>query len=142
LTTNIFGFIVPGLLLAIVGNAIARSISFASSRSGKIAQWILPLFGLTVAGQGFIPASMANGEPVVVSWHTRGHLIMSLVSGMAWIVAALCLAYPMTRSPDWRGLRFINLAAIVYESNCELHLQLSDGMCEMIRALSVLAVQM
>jgi hypothetical membrane protein len=110
---NIFGFIIPGVLLAISGKAIVDSISAQQTRAGRIARWLLPVFGLTVAGQGLIPAVMLDGVLIETSWYTRGHLIMSLISTVAWLGALLLLIIPMKRSSDWRGWHFLNMAAVL-----------------------------
>jgi hypothetical membrane protein len=88
---NLVGFIGPGLLLAVAGSAIAVSVNSKPSLSDTVARWLLVVSGLAIAGQGFIAAEMANGVAVVTSWHTRGHFIMSLISGLAWIIGALLL---------------------------------------------------
>jgi hypothetical membrane protein len=108
---NIFGFIIPGLLLAIAGKAIVDSVS--EDRPSMMAGWLLPAFGLLIAAQGLLPAVMAGGEVITTSWLTRGHLIASLVSGVAWLVALLLLVGPMKRSSDWRGWHLFNIAAVV-----------------------------
>jgi hypothetical membrane protein len=110
---NVVGFIIPGLCLAVVGRALARTIGAGQERAGRVAASVLPLFGLGVAGQGLFPALMANGVPVIVSWHTRTHLIVSLVSGLAWMVGALCLIAPMRRNSEWGRWYLINIAAVL-----------------------------
>src|SRR5215471_19031432 len=53
---NIMGFIVPRICLAVVGRAIAETIDTKQGRSGRVAAWLLPLFGLGAASQGLFPA--------------------------------------------------------------------------------------
>src|SRR5262249_20834516 len=110
---NVVGFIVPGLCLAVVGRAIAGVIDTNRVRSGRVAGWLLPLFGLGVAGQGVFPALMINGAPVITSWHTRMHLIASLVSGIAWLIGVLLLIPPMKRNSEWGRWYVINIAAVL-----------------------------
>jgi len=110
---NVLGFIVPGLCLAVVGRAIADTTDRKPGRSGRVAAWLLPLFGLGVAGQGLFPALMANGVPVITSWHTRTHLIISLISGFAWLVGVLFLIAPMRRNAEWGRWYLINIAAVL-----------------------------
>jgi hypothetical protein len=109
---NVLGFVIPGLLLAITGHSMVASIDTQQTRSGWLADWLLPAFGLTVAGQGLVPAVMVDGQPLVTSWVTRGHLILSLISGVAWLVALLLLITPMKRSSGWRGWDILNIAAV------------------------------
>jgi hypothetical membrane protein len=110
---NVMGFIVPGLCLAIVGRAIVDMIDTKRGRSGRVAAWLLPLFGLGVAGQGLFPALMENGVPVITSWHTRTHLIISLISGFGWLIGVLLLIPAMRRNPEWDRWYLINIAAIL-----------------------------
>jgi hypothetical protein len=93
---NVVGFMIPGLCLAIAGRSIARAIGANRSRSGRMAAGLLPLFGVGVAGQGLFPALMTNGIPVITSWQTRTHLIISLLSGVAGLVGVLLLTGPMS----------------------------------------------
>ncbi len=109
---NLVGFIVPGLCLAVAGRAIAGTIDTSRRGSGRVAAWLLPLFGLGAAGQGLFPALMANGVPVITSWHTRVHLIISLISGLAWMIGVLCLIAPMRRNSEWSRWYLVNIAAV------------------------------
>jgi len=110
---NVVGFIVPGLCLAVVGKAIVDTIDVHRSRWGRAATWLLPLFGLGVAGQGLFPAVMVDGAPVITSWHTRAHLIVSILSGIAWLFAVVLLIVPMRRRAEWRRWYPINVAAVL-----------------------------
>ena len=56
---------------------------------------------------------MANGVPVITSWHTRTHLIISLISGFAWLVGVLFLIAPMRRNAEWGRWYLINIAAVL-----------------------------
>jgi len=96
-----------------VGRAIADTIDTKQGRSGRVAAWLLPLFGLGVSGQGLFPALVVNGIPVITSWHTRTHLIISLISGFAWLIGVLLLIAPMKRNPEWARWSLINIAAVV-----------------------------
>jgi hypothetical membrane protein len=110
---NVLGFIFPGLCLAIVGRAIVDTIDTKRRRSGRVAAWLLPLFGLGVAGQGLFPALMESGVPVITSWHTRTHLIISLISGFAWLIGVLLVIPSMRRNPEWDRWYLINIAAVL-----------------------------
>jgi hypothetical membrane protein len=110
---NIVGFIIPGLCLAFVSRRLGIAIDSEGTRSGRLATWLLPLFGVGVAGQGLFPALLENGAPVIMSWHTRVHLIISLVSGLAWVSGLLLLIMPMRRNADWRSLYVANVAAVL-----------------------------
>src|SRR5262245_25741333 len=58
---NVLGFVIPGILLAIVGAAIARTASPEPLLWRTLATVFLVLAGLAVAAQGVIPAVMVNG---------------------------------------------------------------------------------
>jgi hypothetical protein len=56
---------------------------------------------------------MANGVPVITSWRTRTHLIISLISGFSWLIGVLLLITPMRRNPKWGRWYLINIAAVL-----------------------------
>jgi hypothetical protein len=122
------------MLLAVAGSAIAASVDSKRSLSGTLARWLLVVSGLAIAGQGLIAAKMANGVAVVTSWNTRCHFIMSLISGLAWLIGALLLALPMKRNPDWRGWGLISVALVLFAVVGAFTLQgrLPDGLAQRI----------
>ena len=130
---NVFGFIIPGVLLAISGAAIARAAA-EPSLSRMLAVVFLVVSGLAVAGQGVMPAEMANGVADVTSASTRGHFVSSLVSGASWVVGALLLLRPMKRNPNWRGLHIVSAALLVLTVVAAVTLRgaLPDGVAERI----------
>jgi hypothetical membrane protein len=109
---NIAGFILPGVLLAFAGKAIGDSPRPKSPMS-RTAGWLLVLFGVSIAGQGLFPAVMQDTRLVVTSWHTTTHLLMSLLSGIAWVLALPLLIAPMRRDPRWRGWNVLNIVAVL-----------------------------
>jgi hypothetical membrane protein len=131
---NVLGFIVPGVLLAIVGAAIARTANLEPSLSRTLATVLLVLSGLAVAGQGVMPAEMVNGVADVTSTLTRGHFISSLISGATWLLGALLLVGPMKRNPDWRGLHIASAVLVVLTLVASLALRgtLPDGLAQRI----------
>jgi hypothetical membrane protein len=131
---NVLGFIVPGVLLAIVGAAIARTANLEPSLSRTLATVLLVLSGLAVAGQGVMPAEMVNGVADVTSTLTRGHFISSLISGATWLLGALLLVRPMKRNPDWRGLHIASPVLVVLTLVASLALRgtLPDGLAQRI----------
>ena len=108
---NLFGFMIPGVLLAIVGAAIAYSVAEPSIRR-LFAMALLGLAGLAVSAQGILPAEMVNGVADIQSAATRAHFVASIASGAAWVVGALLLVGPMKRSPDWQGLYLVSIARL------------------------------
>ena len=105
---NIFGFMAPGICLALCGGAIARSVEGSQRRS--LSYWLLVLSGLGFAATGVIPAEMRGGSPALDSPYTIGHILMTFVSGMPWVVATFVLAHQMKKNSDWRIVSNVSLA--------------------------------
>jgi hypothetical membrane protein len=131
---NVLGFIIPGVLLAIVGATIARAANVERSLSRTLATVLLTLSGLAVAGQGLMPAEMVNGVADVTSASTRGHFISSLISGAAWAIGALLLVAPMKRNPPWQGLHMVSVVLVVLALIASFALRgaLPDGLAQRI----------
>ena len=131
---NVLGFIIPGVLLAVVGGAIARTANEEPSLSRAVATVLLVVSGLAVAGQGVMPAEMINGVADVTSASTRAHFISSLVSGAAWAVGALLLVAPMRRNPNWQGLYLVSaiLVVLTLVASFALRGTLPDGLAQRI----------
>lgn len=132
---NLIGFITPGLLLAISGAALAASISPKGWKSA--ACWSLIISGLAFAGTGVFPADMRDGAVLVTSASTRGHFIMSLIHGIAWVIAAALLVPSMKRSADWRGWHIANVALVllVLVALFGLRGRLSDALVQRVAGL-------
>lgn len=104
---NIIGFIAPGLSLAISGVAIARAVE--PSRPRSAGAMLLMASGLGFAGTGVIPAEMHGGSPDMESPYTMGHVIMTFVSAVPWLLAMFLLVGPMKRNAEWRALGNVSL---------------------------------
>jgi hypothetical membrane protein len=131
---NVLGFIVPGILLAITGAAVARSANTTPSFSRTLATILLVLTGLAIAGQGLMPAVMAGRIADINSPSTRAHFISSLISGAAWAAGALLLVRPMKRNPDWHGLHVVSgvLVALTLIASFALRGAMPDGLAQRI----------
>lgn len=131
---NVLGFIIPGVLLAVVGGAIARTANEEPSLSRAVATVLLVVSGLAVAAQGVMPAEMIDGVADVTSTSTRAHFISSLVSGAAWAVGALLLVAPMRRNPNWQGLYLVSaiLVVLTLVASFALRGTLPDGLAQRI----------
>ena len=129
---NIVGFIVPGLLFALAGGAIALSIGREKSVLRTLSSVLLVLSGLAIAGQGAIPAVMTNGAADITSPYTRGHFISSLVSAAAWAIGVLLLGGPMKRSPEWRSFRIVSIVLVLLALVASVALRgaLPDGLAQ------------
>ena len=102
LAWNVLGFIVPGLLLAACGAAIAT----AFDGLGSVRRWLLTGSGIAFAGTGVFPAVMQYGSPVMQAPSTVGHVVMLLLSSVLWLVAIGVLLHKITitREPRLRRL--------------------------------------
>jgi hypothetical membrane protein len=131
---NIFGFIIPGALLALAGATIARTVDPGPSVSRTLATVLLVLCGLAIAGQGVFPAEMTNGIADVASASTRRHFISSLLSGATWVIGALMLVGPMKRNPNWHSLYIVSaaLVALTLVASFTLRGALPDGFAQRI----------
>ena len=107
LAWNLVGFIIPGILLALCGSAIAIRVD--GQRTALY--WLLILSGLGFSGAGIFPAEMRDGSPAMDSAWTMGHIIMSFVSGIPWIIASAILVQHVKRSPKWQ--RFTRICLIL-----------------------------
>ena len=99
LAWNVIGFIAPGVLLAVCGAGLAQAIE----RSGRhsAVYWLLVTSGVGFAGAGLIPTEMREGSPFMRSPFTLGHVLMTLLSGIPWVIAAFLLIGQVKRNPAW-----------------------------------------
>jgi len=95
LAWNLFGFILPGLLLAACGVAVARAID----GGGGPLRWLLVGSGLAFAATGVFPAVMQHGSPLMRAPSTVGHVVMLLLSSASWVLAIGVLLFRLTRKP-------------------------------------------
>ena len=77
---NLFGFVLPGLLIVMLGWQIRRQAGPGTPLTGPI---LLMLSGATLSATGLFPADLdAHG-----SLQTTVHLVAALLSGILWAVA-------------------------------------------------------
>jgi hypothetical protein len=100
LAWNVVGFIVPGLLLAACGAAIATAVDGL----GTVVRWLLTGSGIAFAGTGVFPAVMQHGSPVMQAPTTVGHVVMLLLSSVLWLAAIGVLLRRVMREPRLRRL--------------------------------------
>ena len=107
---NLFGFIVPGVLLSMCGAGVAKAIEGSGRRTALY--WLLVMSGVGFAGTGLIPAEMRDGSPFMRSPFTLGHVLMTFLSGIPWVIAAFLLIGRAKRNPAWhRSRRLIIILA-------------------------------
>lgn len=109
LAWNLTGFIVPGLLLAVCGAGVALAVDGRRT----LLYWLLVISGLGFAGTGILPAEMQNGRPLMESPWTSGHIIMTLVSSIPWVIGAFVLVGHVKRNAQWQHLKALSLILAV-----------------------------
>jgi Protein of unknown function (DUF998) len=100
LAWNLIGFIVPGLLLAACGAAIANALGGRRTA----LWWLLVAAGVGFAGTGVFPGVMANGSPMMQAPSTIGHVAMMLLGSLCWLLALVPLFRRVWRGADRRHL--------------------------------------
>lgn len=100
---NVFGYIIPGLLLAAFGWGLVRLL-----RSGsRTAAGLLALAGIGLALTGVFPADMDHRQSLTTSLHMAG-VLMSLA---AWALSLVAIAVLAWRSH--RDIATVSLLALV-----------------------------
>jgi len=107
LAWNLIGFIIPGVLLATCGAGLGRAIE-VSGRATAL-YWLLVMSGVGFAGTGVIPVEMRQGSPFMQSPFTIGHVAMTLLSGVPWIIAAFLVAARVRLNPTWQASRGVSI---------------------------------
>lgn len=111
LAWNLIGFIIPGLLLAACGAGLGRAIDV--SGRATIVYWLLVLSGVGFAGTGVIPAEMRQGSPFMRSPFTVGHVVMTLLSGIPWTIAAFLVVGRVKQNPVWQHSTRVSIVLAV-----------------------------
>lgn len=94
---NLVGFIVPGILLAFVGNRIAISLEHRRT----LLWWLLGASGLFFAASA-IPAEMEGGSPLLDSPFTIAHLTVATFSLLLWLGAIIFFPFRIRKNRRWR----------------------------------------
>jgi hypothetical protein len=100
------------LVIELTNLAISLVLPNVAFRTGGIRALSVRDFRVCGSRVGNHPSQNGKRVVIVTSWHTRDHLVISLVSGVTWFLAALMLVFPMRRSPDWHGWHIINIAFV------------------------------
>jgi hypothetical membrane protein len=96
---NLFGYILPGLAIALLGRGIGKR--FAQDSRARVPAWSLIACGLFMALSGVFPGDFENRTSTTMILHTVG----SLGSYVVFLVSAFSLPRVMRRSAGWR--RFV-----------------------------------
>lgn len=101
---NIFGYMIPGLLVALLGLGIRNR--FATTRGALLPAVALVASGLFMTLSGVFPGDFDNRTSTTMIVHTVG----SLGCFVAFLVAAFSLPRIMRQAREWRPLVWPSLA--------------------------------
>jgi len=100
-TFNIFGYIIPGILISIFSLNLLKA--FRSNFVKSYPFYLLFLTGLFLALSGAFPADMENKQSLI----TIMHLIGARGSGVFWLLAALTLWWQLKKKNHWKTVAII-----------------------------------
>jgi len=105
---NVFGYILPGLAVAILGIGLRREISF-SGRAGGVPFWALIASGILMSASGVFPGDFENRTSTTMILHAVG----SFGSFLAFLIAGFWLPVRFRRLQNWRWLVWPSLLLVV-----------------------------
>lgn len=99
---NVFGFIVPGLLVACFALALEGPMRAGGAmRGGRIGSTLLLLSGVFFAAQGLLPYDLAAPDEHASQWHVT----MLSLSFLAFLPATALIAASLRHAHAWQVLR-------------------------------------
>lgn len=98
---NIFGYILPGILISIFSLNLLKE--FRSKFVKSYPFYLLFLSGLFLALAGIFPANMENKQSLI----TIIHLIGAGSSGVFWFLCALTLWWQLKKIDNWKTVSII-----------------------------------
>lgn len=110
---NIFGYFLPGLVIAVLGTGLKREFS-PSGRAASIPFFALMVSGLFMALSGVFPANMADFESAT----TGVHIIGSTGCFVAFLVAGFWLPFCFRKRIAWQWLTWPSLLLVVGSIAC------------------------
>lgn len=96
---NGLGYFAPGVVIAMLGFALARELQPKTWLAGAPAM-LLSLSGSLMAMSGIFPGDFENRQSTSMVLHTIG----ALGSGIAFLLAAVSLPILFWRRPNWRWM--------------------------------------
>ena len=95
---NIFGYIVPGLLIAVFSVGLYRSI--VQDNRSKLPLYGIFLSGVFMAISGIFPGDFENRQSTTMLFHTIG----SMGSYLFFLVGAFTYPKPMKKTVKWKSV--------------------------------------
>lgn len=105
---NLLGFVVPGLLAAVVAIGLRGQLDGARPIA-RIGPWLWLLSALAFAAQGLLPLDASDLDAPA----SRLHASAWTVWWIAFVPGAVLLATGLGRDPRWRALRWAAAMAAV-----------------------------
>ncbi|HEY5804589.1 MAG TPA: DUF998 domain-containing protein [Lysobacter sp.] len=99
LAFNLFGFVLPGLLAALVAVRLRARLPEGAGRMAAIGTWMLVISALAFVAQGLFPLDPSDLDNARSQWHATAWLLWWL----SFVPGALCLGLGVRRLPGWRG---------------------------------------
>lgn len=100
---NIFGYILPGALIAAFSYNLLNY--FRSYPVKSYPFYLLIISGLLMSVAGFFPVDMDNRQAVSSIIHTMG----SLGAGVSWLLCALTLWWQLKKNDSWKLTAIVTL---------------------------------
>ena len=101
---NVFGFILPGVLISIFSFNLLRE--FRSYRIKSYPFYFLAFSGILISLAGLFPADMENRKSIT----TLMHMIGSQGGGIFWLLGALTLWWQLKKNKIWKNTAIASFA--------------------------------
>ncbi|TWI04958.1 putative membrane protein [Luteimonas cucumeris] len=102
---NLLGFVLPGLLVAIVGIRLRRELPAASAWPARIGAQLCVLAALAFAAQGLVSLDASDLD----ASRTRLHALLAMLWWLAFVPGALLLALGLRQVPGRRALAWVGV---------------------------------
>ncbi|HEY5850374.1 MAG TPA: DUF998 domain-containing protein [Lysobacter sp.] len=112
LAFNLFCFVVPGLLAALVAVRLRARLPDGAGRMAAIGTWMLAISALAFAAQGLFPLDPSDLDSPRSQWHATSWLLWWL----SFVPGALCLGLglrPVAGWQRWGGLLILAAALAI-----------------------------
>lgn len=108
---NLLAYVLPGLLLAVVGWRLRNTLPTDAPVAARLGSWLVLLSALAFAAKGLLPLDLEELD----AGASRGHAVAWMLWWMAFVPGTLLLWLGLRRLPGRRGwARTCLVAAIVF----------------------------
>lgn len=107
LAFNLLGFLLPGLLAAMVAVGLRRSVPHDVAWPARIGARLMLLSALAFAAQGLLPLDPGNLDDQASQWHATAWTLWWI----AFVPGGLLLAVGLMRTSGWRRLALASAIA-------------------------------